>query len=44
MINLFKKIKCKIFICCKSKCSINDDYEDRNNSNNIIETVKFEKN
>lgn len=20
-----KKIKCKIFICCKSNCSINDD-------------------
>ena len=30
-----KRIKCKIFICCKSKCSINDDNTLKNNKNNI---------
>jgi len=41
MRNILKKIKCKIFICCKSKCSINDDYDTRNNENYIIERVKL---
>jgi len=40
MFKLLKKIKCKIFICCKSKCSIND-YQDQNNENYIVERVKF---
>ena len=29
----WKRIKCKIFICCKSKCSINEDTENKNNNN-----------
>ncbi len=24
LINILKKIKCKIFVCCGSKCSLND--------------------
>lgn len=42
MFKFLKQLKCKIFICCKSKCSMNDDnYHDRNNENYIIEKVKF---
>ena len=40
MFKFLKKIKCKIFICCKSKCSMNDDnYHDRYNSNYITKRI-----
>tara|TARA_R110000823_G_scaffold6001_2_gene23452 strand:+ start:242 stop:430 length:189 start_codon:yes stop_codon:yes gene_type:complete len=35
--NLIKIVKCKIFICCKSSCSINDT-----NGDGIPDTVKIE--
>ena len=35
--NLIKIIKCKIFVCCKSSCSINDT-----NGDGIPDTVKIE--
>ena len=41
MFKFLKQLKCKIFICCKSKCSMNDDYDTRNNENYIIERVKL---
>ena len=28
MIKLLKKIKCKLFVCCKSQCSLNDTNND----------------
>lgn len=24
VMNFLKRVKCKVFICCKSKCSLND--------------------
>jgi hypothetical protein len=30
-----KRIKCKIFVCCKSKCSINDENTLNKEYNNI---------
>ena len=41
MFKFLKQLKCKIFICCKSKCSMNDDYDTRNNENYIVERLKF---
>jgi len=35
--NLIKIIKCKIFVCCKSSCSMNDT-----NGDGIPDTVKIE--
>jgi len=35
--NFLKLIKCKVFICCKSKCSLNDSDGD-----GIIDTIKIE--
>jgi len=35
--NLIKIIKCKIFICCKSSCSLNDTDRD-----GLPDTVKIE--
>ena len=35
--NLIKIIRCKIFICCKSSCSLNDT-----NNDGIPDTVKIE--
>ncbi len=28
MLKLIKKIKCKLFVCCKSQCSLNDTDHD----------------
>ena len=42
MFKLLKKVKCKIFFCCKSQSSINDDdYHTRNNENFILYKIKF---
>jgi hypothetical protein len=42
MLKLLKKVKCKIFFCCKSKCSINDDdYQTRNNEKYIVDKINF---
>ncbi len=35
---LLKLIKCKMFVCCGSKCSLNDSDGD-----GIIDTVKIEE-
>ena len=36
--NFLKMIKCRVFICCNSKCSLNDTDGD-----GIIDTIKIEK-
>ena len=28
VMNFLKRVKCKVFICCKSKCSLNDSDSD----------------
>lgn len=38
LIKLLKAIKCKIFICCESKCSINENNEINISSINNDET------
>jgi hypothetical protein len=38
MKKLLKKIKCRIFICCQSKCSLNDT-----NGDGIPDELKIEK-
>ena len=37
LINILKKIKCKIFVCCGSKCSLNDT-----NGDGEVDQVKVE--
>ena len=38
MLKILKKIKCKIFVCCGSKCSLNDQDKD-----GIPDELKIEK-
>lgn len=28
LLHFLKRVKCKMFICCKSKCSLNDTNDD----------------
>ena len=36
MMKLLKRIKCKLFVCCKSQCSLNDT-----NGNGIVDEVQI---
>tara|TARA_A100000171_G_scaffold24418_1_gene22700 strand:- start:1269 stop:1421 length:153 start_codon:yes stop_codon:yes gene_type:complete len=38
MLKFLKKMKCKIFVCCGSKCSLND-----NDGDGIPDELKIEK-
>ncbi len=37
MMKFLKKVKCKVFVCCKSKCTINDT-----NNNGIPDELTIE--
>jgi len=39
MLSLLKRLKCKLFICCGSKCSLND-----NDGDGVIDEIKIETN
>ena len=50
LVRLFKAIRCKVFVCCKSKCSIGDNdeiiienMEVENNINNIYNEANTDK-
>jgi hypothetical protein len=39
MLKFLKKVKCKMFVCCGSKCSLNDTDGD-----GVIDEIKIETN
>ncbi len=38
LLHFLKRVKCKMFICCKSKCSLNDS-----NSDGIVDEFVMEQ-
>ena len=38
LFNLLTALKCKVFICCKSKCSLND-----NDGDGVIDSITVQK-